>query len=92
MNNEELLKAFMFLLWCQSHGEHPSLCKSTEDFNRYLYEAKEHRGDCTKDACPCLRCHMQQLEVDAQGCLDYLEHESKGTWLKLIEIRSKNSN
>lgn len=89
MKQEELHRAMMFILWCNSMGYHPSLCESIENFNKYMHDANVHRGDCTKDPCPCIRCHTQQLEIEAQCAIDYLEHESNGTWFKLIELRDK---
>ena len=86
---KDINNMLMYLFWCAEHGYHPSLCSSEEAWGEYLYGAREHRGDCTKDSCPCIRCHMQEYEIKAQTAIDYLEHECKGSWLKLIELRER---
>ena len=89
MQIKDLHLEFMYMLWCHDHGYHMSLDESRGKFNLYLHDATEHRGDCTKDPCPCLRCHKKQLEIEAQCEIDHLEYSSKGSWFKLIELRNK---
>lgn len=83
----------MYILWCQKFAQEISLCKTHEAYKDFLKESEVHCGDCTKDPCPCSRCHLQQLEIDAQNAINHLDFvfkdKTEPTWKKLQILMNK---
>lgn len=71
----------IYYLWCFKFGYE---CERCETHSKYLKWLKEdtvlHCGDCTGDPCPCERCVLHELEVEAQTILN--SEARKGSWCK----------
>jgi len=73
--DDRIHEELIYILWCQKFAyRDPSLCSTIESYNKWKQDSKYHVGDCTLDSCPCTRCHHQELEIEAQKALNWLDH------------------
>jgi len=81
--DEELYQRLLYLAYCIHMDQYITDIRSMkliEEWERFRDsdEVKMHCGDCTKTACPCPRCMMHGLEIDA---------ENMYTFLRTMELR-----
>jgi hypothetical protein len=77
-DDEELYQRLLYLAYV-IHMEKEYMCniRSTrliEEWKRFRdsEDVKIHCGDCTKVCCPCPRCMLQAIEVDAENMYIFL--------------------
>jgi len=78
INSNNLYKKLVYIMWCATYEYSMSSCITHAKYLKYLKDIEFHRGDCTKDPCPCTRCHHIEIEIKAQNALDLLESGDKG--------------
>jgi len=88
---EEMYEYLKFIMFCKlSEIDNLKACTSYFGYQQFLEGADVHFGDCTKDPCPCSRCHLQMIEIEAQNALDILWSGDKGHCGKICLKECKN--
>ena len=73
MKYEIIHPQLVYYLYCFKFGYDVGSCIDRARYQKWLKEETlVHCGDCTKQPCPCERCTLQQLEIEAQMILDHL--------------------
>ncbi len=68
-----LYEYLKYALWSQDFGDdNVKSCSNYAAYHDFLQTTHRHRGDCTKDSCPCSRCALIRIEIDAQNIVDSL--------------------
>jgi len=73
--NKKLYEDLVYFCWVNyvEYDNSILLLKTREEYENFLKSAQVHMGDCTKDACSCLRCVLQKCEIQAQQLYNYLD-------------------
>ena len=69
----EIYKKLLYYSYCRHSDIYDfELLTSHDLFDKFMEDTNEHFGDCTKDACTCCRCVLQELEIEATRLYRYL--------------------
>lgn len=68
----------MYYVWCLKFGYSIGSCEARAKYQKWVKEdTLQHIGDCTSDPCPCERCCLQSIEIDAENILRDIDYHDK---------------
>ena len=75
---EEMYERLKYLMYCKMYEIEVKVCESYHQYQKFLIGASFHMGDCTKESGSCLRCQLNEIEIEAQNALDMLWNDPVG--------------
>ena len=66
----QVYEMMKYYVWCLEFDKDIKNCSSHAGYQDFLKEAKYHCGSCTKIAGSCSRCHLHNIEIEAQNIAD----------------------
>ncbi len=69
---DELYEHMKYIVYCMETEKGFKDWESHISYQDFLKDTDKHFGDCTKESCPCQRCFLIGIEIDAQNIIDTL--------------------
>ena len=72
--NKELYEKLLYYCWSVyfERDEFFGYIREHDKYEEFLKDTEYHMGDCTKDSCPCLRCALHNIEIEAQRLYNHI--------------------
>jgi len=73
--NEKLYQKLLYYCWSIyfERDEFFGYTKEQHEFEEFMKDTGHHMGDCTKVSCPCVRCALHNIEIEAQRLYNHIQ-------------------